>query len=98
MRRICNRLRDEDLAGGWGWGGRAAVFFYLFSRKPSPIKCPNTHFSRVEKGRTNQDSQEAGHTEAPLKPLKKAEFGKLEFLLQFQQPQMVGTCNKGQAE
>lgn len=79
-------------------GGQAAVFFYLFTCKPSPIKCPNTHFFRVEKVRTNQDSQEAGHTEALLKPLKKAEFGKMEFLLQFQQPQMVETCNKGQAE
>lgn len=64
--------------------GGQFFFYLLFTCKPHPVKCPNTHFFRVEKGRTNQDSWEAGHPEAPLKPLKEAEFGKLEFLLQFQ--------------
>lgn len=73
-------------------------FYLLFTCKPCPIKCPNTHLFRVEKGHTNQDSWEAAHPEAALKPLKEAEFGKLEFLLQFQKLRMVETCNKGQAE
>lgn len=85
------------MAGG-RQGGVGGSFFLLFTCKPSPIKCPNTHFFRVEKVHTNEDSWEAGHTEALLKPLKEGEFGKLEILLQFQQSRMVATCNKGQAE
>lgn len=54
-----------------------AVFFCFSPVSPVQSSAQNTHFFRVEKVHTNEDSWEAEHTEALLKPLKEGEFGKL---------------------